>query len=192
MDYRCWIDAALQLMSLVTHKASTIPAVVVASPSAAVAKRCLLPKLNLVKFKGSVTSWVPFWESFKSSVHENGEVSEIDKFNYLHSLLEGATALSIQGLSLTADNYDSAIELLKDRLGNTQLIIATHMEELFKLPACTGKRAQPLRWLYDKMMVHIRELQSLGVETTHYGRVLIYVLMSKLPELVSPRVAIEN
>ena len=191
MDYRRRIDAALQPTSLATHTASTIPAVVVASPPAAVAKP-RLPKLNLVKFKGDVTSWVPFWDSFKSAVHENGEVSKIDKFNYLHSLLEGAAALSIQGLSLTADNYDSAIELLKNRFGNTQLIIATHMEELFKLPACTGERAQPLRRLYDKMMVHIRGLQSLGVETTHYGRVLLHVLMSKLPESVSLRVAREN
>ena len=157
MDYRRRIDAALQPTSLATHTASTIPAVVVASPPAAVAKP-RLPKLNLVKFKGDVTSWVPFWDSFKSAVHENGEVSKIDKFNYLHSLLEGAAALSIQGLSLTADNYDSAIELLNNRFGNTQLIIATHMEELFKLPACTGERAQPLRRLYDKMMVHIRGL----------------------------------
>ena len=45
MDYRHWIDAALQLMSLATHTASTIPPVAVASPPAAVAKPCL-PKLN--------------------------------------------------------------------------------------------------------------------------------------------------
>ena len=130
--------------------------------------------------------------SFNSAVHENGEVSKIDKFNYLHSLLEGAAPLSIQGLSLTADNYDSTIELLKNRFGNTHLIIAIHMEELFKLPTCTGKRAQPLRRLYDEIMVHIHRLQSLGVETTHYGKVLLHVLMSKLPESVSLRVAREN
>ena len=41
MDYRCHIDAALQPTSLATHTASTIPAVVVASPPAAVAKPCL-------------------------------------------------------------------------------------------------------------------------------------------------------
>ena len=117
---------------------------------------------------------------------------KIDKFNYLHSLLEGAAALTIQGLSLTETSYDSAIELLRKRFGNTKQIIATHMEEFFRLPSCTGDRAQPLRRLYDKMMVHIRGLKSLGIETTHYGNVLIPVLMSKLPDEVRLRVAREN
>ena len=40
------------------------------------------------------------------------------------------------------------------------------------LPACTGECAQPLRWLHDKMLVHICGLQSLGAETTHYSKVL--------------------
>ena len=147
--------------------------------------------MSLAKFKGDVTAWVSFWDSFKSAVHENNEISKIDKFIYLHSLLEGAAALTIQGLSLTEANYDSAIELLK-RFGNTKQIIATHMEEIFRLPACIGDRAQPLRRLYDKMMVHIRGLKSLGIETTQYGSVLIPVLMSKLPDGVRLRVAREN
>ena len=69
----------------------------------------------------------------------------VDKFNYLNSVLEGTAALTIQGLSLTTANYDTAIELLKKRFGNTQQIVATHMEELLKLPACIGDHAQPLR-----------------------------------------------
>ena len=77
-------------------------------------------------------------------MHENNEISKIDKFNYLNSLLEGPAALTIQGLTL---NYDSAIELLKKRFGNTQQIIATHMEELLRLPASHGDRAQSLRRL---------------------------------------------
>ena len=104
------------------------------------ATKAHLPKLSLAKFRGDVTGWVPFWDSFKSVVHENNEISKIDKFNYLNSLLEGPAALTIQGLTLTADNYDSAIELLKRRFGNTQQIIATHMEELLRLPASHGDR----------------------------------------------------
>ena len=115
-------------------------------------------------------------------MHENNDISKIDKFNYLNSLLEGTAALTIQGLTLTAANYDSAIELLKKRFGNTQQIISTHMEELLRLPVCTGERAQPLRRLYDKLMVYIQGLRSLGIETTQYGSVLVPVLMSKLPD----------
>ena len=67
-----------------------------------------LPKLVLPKFRGNVTAWIPFWDAFKAAVHENDSITKIDKFNYLNSLLEGAASMTIQGLSLTKANYDSA------------------------------------------------------------------------------------
>ena len=42
-----------------------------------------LPKLILPRFRGDVTKWTSFWDSFKSAVHENEAISPIDKFNYL-------------------------------------------------------------------------------------------------------------
>jgi len=58
-----------------------------------------LPKLILPKFRGEVTTWTGFWESYKSAVHDNENISTIDKFNYLKSLLEGAASRAIQGLT---------------------------------------------------------------------------------------------
>ena len=47
-----------------------------------------LPKLCLPKFKGNVKKWHAFWELFESLIHKNSEMSPIDKFNYLSTLLE--------------------------------------------------------------------------------------------------------
>lgn len=52
-----------------------------------------LPKLILPRFRGDVTEWTSFWDSFKSAVHENEAISPIDKFNYL----EGPASRAIQG-----------------------------------------------------------------------------------------------
>ena len=51
-------------------------------------QRVKLPKLTLKKFSGDLTTWTTFWDSFESAVHNNPDLSCIDKFNYLHSLLE--------------------------------------------------------------------------------------------------------
>lgn len=59
------------------------------------------PKLMLPKFRGDVTAWTTFWDSFKAAVHDNTELTKINKFNYLTSFLEGVAAHSIQGLTLT-------------------------------------------------------------------------------------------
>ena len=115
-----------------------------------------LPKLVLPKFCGNVTNWTPFWDAFKAAIHENNEISKIDKLNYLNSLLEGLAALTLQGLSLTEGNYDGAVGLLKSRYGNPQQIITSHMDQLLKLPTCTGEKASSLRHIYDKINVHVR------------------------------------
>lgn len=152
-----------------------------------------LPKLTLPKFRGDVTKWISFWDSFKSAVHENGSLSAIDKFNYLNSLLEGHASRAIQGLSLTEANYESAIEILNERFGRKQQIISAHMDELLKLPNCLGtERSTSLRNVYDKISVHVRGLASLGVSSEQYGGLLIPVIMAKLPGEVRVRIARET
>ena len=54
-----------------------------------------LPKLTMPRFKGELTKWNTFWDSFNASIHENDDISTIDKFNYLNSLLEGNAARAI-------------------------------------------------------------------------------------------------
>ena len=48
-----------------------------------------LPKLTIKSFKGDLTTWITFWDSYKAAIHENSSLSDIDKFNYLRSLLQG-------------------------------------------------------------------------------------------------------
>ena len=46
-----------------------------------------LPKLEIHPFDGNVTKWITFWDSFESAVDSSTRLSDIDKFNYLRSLL---------------------------------------------------------------------------------------------------------
>ena len=79
-----------------------------------------LPKLVLPKFKGEITKFKSFWDSFDSAVNKNADLSSVDKFNYLHALLEGQAARAIQGLTLSESNYQAAVEIFHDRFGKTQ------------------------------------------------------------------------
>ena len=143
----------------------------------------------LPKFKGDVTKWTGFWESFNSAVNQNPDISKVDKFNYLHSLLEGTAASAIQGLTLSESNYDSALELLKGRFGKPQQIISAHMDELLRIRGCTSERPASLRLVYDKINVHVRGLSSLGIESEQYGCLLIPVIMTKVSNEIRLRIA---
>jgi len=140
-----------------------------------------LPRLQLPKFKGDVKNWSSFWDSFKSAVHDNAEIPRVDKFNYLNSLLEGTALKSIEGLTLTERNYNVAVGMLKERFGDPQQIISSHMEGLLKIPNCSGDRSCSLCAVYDKIMINIRGLEALGVTSEQYGSLLIPVIMTKFP-----------
>ena len=148
-----------------------------------------LPKLILPKFKGDVTNYRTFWETFQSAVHHNEELTTIDKFNYLFSLLEGQALRAIKGLALTENNYKAAIDILQERFGKTQQIVAAHMDELLKISACDGDKSKQLRFVYDKVSVNVRALEALGIQSEQYGSLLIPVIMSKLPSDVRLQIA---
>ena len=141
--------------------------------------RAKLPKLVLPKFRGEVTTWMGFWYSYKSAVHDNVNLSKIDKFNYLRSLLKGAASQAIQGLALSSDNYDSAVDF-NERFGKTQQIISAHMEEILKLQPSLTDCPSSLHFLYNKLSVHVQGLSSLGVSSQECGSLLIPIIMSKL------------
>ena len=121
-----------------------------------------LPKIDLKRFNGDLTHWTSFWESFESAVDKNSSLSNVDKFNYLNSLLERSAADAVAGLALTSANYMEAIAILKKRYGNKQLIINRHMEILLKLePVTSPTNLRALRTLYDRVESHVRGLKSL-------------------------------
>lgn len=139
-----------------------------------------LPKISLPRFSGNLMRWTSFWDSYHSAIHTNGQLSDVDKFNYLRSLLDQTAYDAIAGLSLTTANYQEAVEVLKKRFGNRQLIISKHMESLLSINAISSDhQLRYLRRLYDQSEANIRSLKALGVEPETYGAMLSSVLLTK-------------
>ena len=86
-----------------------------------------LPKLEISKFNSDIINWQGFWDQFCSAIHENNSISNIDKFSYLKTFLCDSANATISGLSLSAANYVQAVELLKERYGNSQVLISAYM-----------------------------------------------------------------
>ena len=141
-----------------------------------------LPKLTIQPFDGNMTLWTSFWDSFDSAIHQNTGLNEVDKFNYLRSLLRGSARDAISGLMLTEANYAEAISILRRRFGNKQQIITKHMDILMNTEAVTSPHnVQALRHFHDVVESNIRSLKALGVAAETYGSLLASVLMNKLP-----------
>ena len=141
-----------------------------------------LPKLEITKFSGNPILWQTFNDSYEAAINSSSSLSKVEKFNYLRSYLEGEALHTVSGLSLTNDNYEKALKLLKDRFGNPQLIISTHMNELLKLKKIhSDKDLSAIRRFYDDIEANVRSLQSLGIDSRNYGSLLSPLIMERLP-----------
>ena len=142
-----------------------------------------LPRLEIEKFKGNILEWQNFWDQFKAAVHDDKRLTNVQKFTYLKTLVEGPARAAIIGLPLTSANYDTAIKVLKDRFGQKELIVHSHFKKLMELKPIGDKLTDvsSLRKLYDEVEIQILGLEGLGVGIDTYGRLLCTTILQLLP-----------
>ncbi|XP_045171011.2 uncharacterized protein LOC123533438 [Mercenaria mercenaria] len=150
-----------------------------------------LPKISLPTFNGDILTWQSFWDSYESTIHMNNNLTDVQKFSYLKSQLEGKAAQVIEGFAMTNVNYIRAVDLLKERFGQQHKIMHVAMQSLLKLPA-PSNRVTSLRNFYDKMETFIRSLEAMGQCQESYGSLLVPVVLEKLPSEIRKQLAREN
>ena len=133
--------------------------------------------------KSTVTEWMSFRDFFGNAVHRNSSLSEIEKFTYLKTSSTGKAAETIAGLPLTSANYHSAWGLLEKHFGDKQRLRANFMNKLVMISSLAESREMArLRGFLGQNEVIIRGLQSLRVDESTFGSLLIQILLEKLPE----------
>ena len=82
-----------------------------------------------------------------------------------HCQAEGTTAGAIRGLPLTADDYETAKNIIKKRFINA------HKERLVNIAGANSvSNLKRLTEPYDKVKAHIRALSALAVENESCGK----------------------
>ncbi|GBM03663.1 hypothetical protein AVEN_134897-1 [Araneus ventricosus] len=141
-----------------------------------------LPKLEIPRFSGD-SNFMEFFGCFDSAIGSNDSLSKIEKFQYLKSLLSPPAYNVVAGFELNEKNYDSCLELLKQRYGRIDFIINSYMSKLLNLePVRNSSHVKSLRRLYDEIEVNIRNLRALNVTEGSYGHLLNPLLLKLLPQ----------
>lgn len=140
-----------------------------------------LPKIDLSKFNGTYEQWFPFFDTFKSLIHENKEINKIQKFPYLKSTLYGDDAKCIlDSLEISNDNYNVAWSLLKNRYDNERVIAKGHIRALFDKPSMIKESYSLLRKIIGDTRKHT---QALKQPTATWDDVMIHLITEKLDTL---------
>ncbi|XP_064464312.1 uncharacterized protein LOC135375565 [Ornithodoros turicata] len=141
-----------------------------------------LPKLRIDTFNGDLSRWQGFWDQFRASIHENERLTDVNKLKYLVSLVSGPAARAIEGLSISDENYTTAVDILQKRFGKDDLLVTENMGRLFELRTVRSSTdVNGLRELHETVTVRIRKLESLNVTTAQYAIPLRQVILKKIP-----------
>ena len=128
-----------------------------------------------------MTEWPSFLDSYEAAIYNSSELSDVQKFTYLRGYLTDTALKSVSGLTLTNKNYGKALTILKERHGNKQAIVSTHMEKLANLRVVSSDaNINGLQKLFGEIESNVKSLESLAVEANSYGSLLVPIIMNCL------------
>ncbi|KFM70593.1 hypothetical protein X975_21762, partial [Stegodyphus mimosarum] len=140
-----------------------------------------LPTIKLQSFTGEIEQWQCFWEQFKSSIDANPHLSVIDKHVFLRGYLDGEAKRLVDGISVIGDTYETTKKLLKERYGNKDRIIQSHLDYLEHLTVIQDPSPTHLNDLYIECNRRIQALTALGENIEAYGRILVPKIIRAFP-----------
>ncbi|XP_055627216.1 uncharacterized protein LOC129769151 [Toxorhynchites rutilus septentrionalis] len=142
--------------------------------------RVKLPEISLPHFSGNIKDWVTFRDTFYSLIHNNSQLTEMDKFTYLKSSLTGEALQEVNGIELSAANYDVAWKTLESRYENRKLIVKDHLDALFSLEPLKKESYDGLNHLICEFEKNLQMLEKIGEIVSGWSTLLVHMLCLRL------------
>ena len=70
-----------------------------------------LPTITLKRFDREPENWQTFYDNFECAIHNNADLSDVQKLTYLQNLVDGKASDIIYGIKLSNENYKIALDL---------------------------------------------------------------------------------
>ena len=150
-------------------------------------KRYKLPKLNIKPFDSQLINYLSFWSQFEK-IHEDPDLEDCDKFQYLIQSVEPGTRARqlLESYPMTSINYPKAVAAFQERFGDKNLLIEVYVREFLKLVIsnvrANGKERLPLSELFTKVEAYLRSLESMGLDIDKNAAWLYPMIESSLSD----------
>ncbi|XP_071629494.1 uncharacterized protein [Temnothorax longispinosus] len=140
-----------------------------------------LPKITLPQFSGDLTLWPSFIALLNTSIHDNRQISSIEKYQYLLASLKGEALNVIKNLPLAAEYYMIAYDALLDRYRNRRKLADHHLKSIREAKPLKIESADALHKLLDTFTENTRALNLMKFPTDSWDFLLLNFLLEKLP-----------
>ncbi|XP_062558087.1 uncharacterized protein LOC134222963 [Armigeres subalbatus] len=138
-------------------------------PEVSQSSRTRFPELKLPTFSGRLSEWINFRDSFASLIHDNAQLSTIDKFNYLRASLKDEALLQVNQIQVTSSNYTIAWGVLESKFENHKLIAQEHLKALFAVAPMKTESFRALNHILMTFKINLQQLEKLGEDTEQWS-----------------------
>lgn len=128
-------------------------------------KSVKLPKLELMTFDGNPMTWKIFHESFRRTIHENADLTDHERIQYLVNKLSGRALSVISGIVPNADNYHLIWSTLVNKYDDQRSLGSAYLDQLLDFkPTSITASAKNLELFLDKFCTAVSSLHSLKLD----------------------------
>ncbi|XP_008484679.1 uncharacterized protein LOC103521349, partial [Diaphorina citri] len=145
--------------------------------------RVKLPPLELPSFNGDVNRFPVFYYAFKSMIHDNRELSDEQRIQYLIGKLSDKALSVVSGVPAIGQNYNIIWNNLVDKYLDSRVLVSSYFDQILNLKSVKCDSITHLNNFVDKFTSMVECLRALDIE--NLGDVLLcHIGASKLdPEL---------
>lgn len=181
-----YVAVAIKLQNLLRNAQAASPSTSINLPTCASSTSLnpiaiKLPDLRLPTFDGSLEKWNTFYDTFSSTIDKNPNLTDVQKFQYLQSALQGEAADCLNALPLSNVNYSQAIAVLKETFECPRYTIFSHCMAIIDYPRLARESPAELRRLVHTFKQHIYALNELGESYPDTSGMLNSLILSKVP-----------
>ncbi|XP_029179167.1 uncharacterized protein LOC114946687 [Nylanderia fulva] len=178
-DSQDFLASLLDKQELRTPSDADQSSISVHHPSGHGSSAFALPRITIPIFKGEMTKWESFRDTFQALVGANETLSDAQKLHYLKSFMDGDAALLLKHITTSDLNYAGAWQILLDEYNNARSLVHAHIHAFASLTVMKTENAAELKLLRDTVTASLSALSNLGRDTDQWDDLLVYIVTQK-------------
>ncbi|XP_031331474.1 uncharacterized protein LOC116162080 [Photinus pyralis] len=138
-----------------------------------------LPEMPLPKFSGDSKEWPRFIECYNSMIHNNPDLSDVNRVHYLLGCLTDNALSVCSGIAPTGENYRIILNALIDKYEDKRSIANSLLDQLLTFKQSSTENVQSLDSFLEKFDPAVTALRKIDIpDLADY--IFAYLALQKL------------
>ncbi|XP_075167628.1 uncharacterized protein LOC142239732 [Haematobia irritans] len=141
-----------------------------------------VPPCDTELFSGGYDKWPSFRDMFSAIYIKHPKLSPAQKLFHLRAKTRGEANQIIKQFALTDDNFNLALEALRQRYENKRILINHQLRKIFEAERVVSEKGKSLRNLQYTINNCLSVLKAYNISILSWDPILVFWVSSRLPD----------